>query len=44
MLILSFNDPRKLTIADYDGTPDGKNPEQSPRPGFNNLSNMGYSC
>jgi len=26
-----FNDPRKLTIADYDGTPDGKNPEQSPQ-------------
>jgi len=28
-----FNDPRKLTVADYDGTPDGKNPEQSPQRG-----------
>ena len=26
-----FNDPRKLTSTDYDGTPDGKNPEQSPQ-------------
>ena len=29
-----FNDPRRLTASAYDGTPDGKNPEHSPKRGF----------
>tara|TARA_B100000287_G_scaffold402265_1_gene423034 strand:- start:15 stop:1085 length:1071 start_codon:yes stop_codon:yes gene_type:complete len=29
-----FNDPRRLTADAYDGTPDGKNPEHSPKRGF----------
>lgn len=29
-----FNDPRRLTIADYEGTPDGKNPVQDTARGF----------
>lgn len=29
-----FNDPRRLTSSEYDGTPDGKNPEHSSKRGF----------
>ena len=29
-----FNDPRKLTVADYNDTPDGPNPKQDVRRGF----------
>ena len=29
-----FNDPRRLETSGYDGTPDGKNPEHSPKRGF----------
>lgn len=29
-----FNDPRRLEVKDYDGTPDGKNPDHSPTRGF----------
>ena len=29
-----FNDPRELTVDAYDGKPDGKNPEHSPKRGF----------
>ncbi len=29
-----FNDPRRLTVDAYEGTPDGKNPEHSPKRGF----------
>ena len=29
-----FNDPRKLTVAEYDGKPDGPNPAQAPSRGF----------
>ena len=29
-----FNDPRQLTVADYDDTPDGPNPVQDSRRGF----------
>jgi len=29
-----FNDPRTLTTAEYDGTPDGSNPPQAPNRGF----------
>ena len=29
-----FNDPRRLEVKDYDDTPDGKNPDHSPKRGF----------
>ena len=29
-----FNDPRRLETSGYDGTPDGKNPDHSPKRGF----------
>lgn len=29
-----FNDPRRLTSSEYDGTPDGPNPAQAPSRGF----------
>ena len=29
-----FNDPRRLTVADYNDTPDGTNPQHSPKRGF----------
>ena len=29
-----FNDPRRLTPSGYDGTPDGSNPDHSPKRGF----------
>ena len=31
---VGFNDPRALTVDDYEGTPDGKNPDHSPTRGF----------